>query len=137
LFWFVHLVLGGLTDARMWGRKEDDSEFLAEYTDAFWLGYYTLCPFLIAWFVSMGVPIISLESVLIGFGMSFVWDCVYTKVEYVNWVYPLPLWLIIPNPFSKADTWYGRRIVIGFDTKETMFDFHAFRFLILMLTIIF
>jgi len=121
----------------MWGKKEDDPEWVAEYTDAFWLGYFTLSPFLIAWLVSMGVPILSWESLAIGFGMSVFWDLTFTKIEQGKWVAPIPLWLIIPNPFSKADTWYGRRIVIGFNTVNGMIDFNLFRILILLLTLIF
>jgi hypothetical protein len=134
LFWFVHLVFGALTDSRMWGKKEDDPHWLAEYTDVFWLGYYTLCPF---WIAYIGWELISIESILIGFGMSVFWDLAYSKIEFGKWIVPLPLWLLIPNPFSKGKIWYERRIVIGFDTVERVRDFNLFRILIILLTIIF
>ena len=137
LFWFVHLACGALTDARMWGKKDEDAEWVAEYTDVFWLGYFTLSPLLSAGFVMMGAPILSIESVIIGFGMSAVWDLIYCKAEFGRWIHPLPLWLIIPNPFSKGVNWYQRRIVIGFNTVRTMGMFHLFRFAILLSTLFF
>ena len=134
LFWFIHLLAGALVDSRMWGDKEKDPHWLAEYTDLFWLGYFTLCPF---WIIYVGSDIFTVESAIIGFGMSVVWDLTYSKIEHGKWIVPLPLWLIIPNPFSKADTWYGRRIEIGFKTVGAMRDFNLFRILIVLLTLIF
>lgn len=121
----------------MWGKKEEDAEWIAEYTDVFWLGYFTLCPLLIAGFVSMGVPIFSIKSVVVGFGMSVVWDLIYCRVEFKRWIHPLPLWLIIPNPFSSGANWYQRRIVIGFNNVWTMGAFHLFRVAILLITLYF
>lgn len=126
LFWLIHLTCGALTDSRMWGEKEKDSKFVKDYTDFFWLGWYSILPFIAIWFNQNGADILSVKSALIGFSLSIVWDLLYSKLEYGKWIVPLPLWLIIPTK--------NGRLVIGFNTVGKMIIFDWFRVVILMIT---
>lgn len=129
LFWFFHIACGALTDVRMWNDKNKDPEWIKEYTDLFWLGYFGLCPF---WIALVGSDILTIKSVLVACGMSVVWDLIYSKIEHGDWIVALPYWLILPNPFEKTN-WYEKRIVIGF-TKSQMYIFNAVRLAVLLIT---
>lgn len=130
LFWLIHIVCGALTDSRMWNDKNKDPEWVKEYTDIFWLAYFGLCPF---WIAYVGSDILTIKSVLIAFGMSVVWDLIFSKIEYGKWVVALPYWLILPNPFEKKN-WYEKRIVIGF-TETQMYIFNTVRIAGLITTV--
>ena len=132
LFWLVHIVCGALIDARMWGVKENDNLFIQKYTDVYWLGYFALVAFLPAYLYSIGVVILSWKSLLIGCGMSVVWDLIFVKNESGVWIKPIPIWLTIPIPFYSAGSWYKERIVIGFKTLPGMIAFHSIRVIVLI-----
>lgn len=128
LFWLIHLSFGALTDSRMWGEKKDDPNWLKRYTDIFWLGWYCLSPFVVAWLALRGVPILSIQSAIAGFGLSVAWDMIYSKVEHGQWIYPLSVWLDIPTP-------WGRK-VIGFKTMTSMLYFDLFRMYLIYVSLI-
>lgn len=126
LVWFIHLSDGALIDARTWGVKEKDPEWLAKYYDIIWLVYYVVGIFLLwFWFFNSyfnsDIPFLSFVGMnaLAGFGVSVFWDLIYSKIEHGVWIYPLKLWFIIPTPRG--------RIPIGFDTEKKMLIFDIIR----------
>ncbi len=136
IVWFIVLSLGSLIDARMWGKKEDDPLWIKKYTDIFWLGGYTvICPLLFMYIgynrniIAESLSQFIFYNILVGFSMSVFWDLFYSKIEHKNWIVPLPLWLIIPNPFSQKD------IIVGFNTNKSVTYFHLLRLFILIVSI--
>lgn len=124
-FWFVHILFGSFVDARLWHDKDKDPVWLKDWFDIFWLGWFAFVPFVAAY---VGLDMLTFKSVLIAFGMSIIWDLVYSKIEHGEWIVALPLWFILPNPF-------GERIVIGFDTVKKMVIFNIVRIAVLILTL--
>lgn len=136
LFWFLHMSCGWMIDARMWGDKNKDAAFIKQYIDVYWLFWYNYGS-LITWTVSFiywlsslipiysvqqivtALPVFVMYNVLVQFGMSVMWDVGFTKHEKGVWVEAIPIWLAIPNPFSKHPDPLQRRWVIGF-TKIQM-----------------
>lgn len=133
LFWFLHVMCGWMVDARMWGEKEKDAAFLKQYIDVYWLGWYAVLPFAAVWFNNNGADLFSLQSLFVAIGMSVIWDLGFTKNEYGDWVKDLPVWLSIPNPFSKKADPLLRRWVISF-TKKQMYWLNGLRVLLLAIT---
>lgn len=133
IFWAYHTPIGSMIDMRLWHDKSKDAVWLQEYFD-FWLVYWACSPFLTQFLIQQGMDLFQWKSVLIAFGSSVLWDLGFSKHEYGKWIVALPLWLIIPNPFSKKQTWYERRIVIGF-TEKQMYYFNALRVSVLIGTL--
>ena len=134
LFWLFHIVCGALCDGKMWNKKEDDPKWTAQWISVYWLGWVAVIPFLTAYLVQIGVPILSWQSFAVASGMSVVWDLIYCKHESGVWVRDLPRWLTIPNPFKKEGRYEDRTIIIGFDRKHLII-FNWQRVIILILSI--
>lgn len=126
IFFAIHIPVGMFIDMRLWGEKEKDSTFVKEYFDL-WLVYWAVIPFLTAFFISLGMDLFQWKTALIMFGMSAVWDLGYSKHEHGEYFAPLPYWFILPNPFSKGETWRDRRILIGPTTRRARIIFDAIR----------
>jgi hypothetical protein len=145
------MVCGLLIDARMYGDKKKDHPLQETFCDVYWLGWYAFMPYITTFLYSIGVPILSWQSVLTQFGMSVVWDLgfVWLESQRTIWVAPLPKWLTIPNILGK--TWTSdlpflkeflewifvkhyepstKRFIIGFTKKQLMY-FHLFRVCVL------
>ena len=135
LFWFFNITCGALIDSRMWGNKEEDYYYVKWLTDVYWLGWFAVTPFLIAYLCSIGVEILSWKSFLIACGMSAWWDLLFVKNETKStWVRAIPIWLTIPNPFKRSENVYDNRWVIGF-TATQMWYFNGIRILLLITTL--
>ena len=121
----------------MWGVKSEDYDWVQQYTDLYWLGWVAVTPFAVAYLQTHGVDLLTWHSFFIACGMSVWWDLLFVKNESKVWIRPIPIWLTIPNPFSKKENPLERRWIIGFDTMTKMIAFHSIRVFILIGTFIF
>jgi xanthine/uracil permease len=120
----------------MWGDRSKDFGWQSQWVDVYWLGWFVLFSVIIA--NQIPVDLFTVKSFLIGFGVSVIWDLIFVYVESQGqeWVAPLPKWVTIPNPFSKAENPLDRRWIIGF-TKKQLTYFHYLRLAILLIGIIY
>jgi hypothetical protein len=135
IFWTVHLTCGALIDCKMWGDRSKDYGWQKQYIDVYWLYWFVLSVIIAN---QIPVDLFTVKSFLIGFGVSVIWDLIFVYIESQGkeWVAPIPKWVTIPNPFSKAENPLDRRWIIGF-TKKQLIAFHFLRLAILPIGIIY
>jgi len=130
LFWFVNIACFALCDGKMWNRKEDDPAWTNRWIHIYWLGWVAVSPFLLAYLVGIGVPVLSWKSLMVAAGLSVVWDLIYCQHEDGVWVRDVLHWLKVPIPFTEK-VW-----LIGFDRKHLIiFNWERFALLIVSLFI--
>ena len=148
-------ILGPMIDARMWGNKEEDPQWLKDNTDYIWLGGWNILQPLM-WFTLgffAGIDYITnfihhllyyyTMILLMMFGNSVFWDAIFFKIESNVWVRQIRLWTKLCIPFFKISSRTFNRIfsiednslVIGFNTVEDMKRYNIFRIIFLLVII--
>ena len=129
--WFIAVCFGGVIDALMWGKKENDPKWLQDWTDFFWLtSYNVIVP---ALFIGLGfafahsfypLELFIIKNIFIAFGMSIFWDLIFTRIERGVWIDDIPKWTY----------WKALNFNISF-TKAEMITFNIIRVLFLLISI--
>lgn len=149
--WFLFCLLGSFIDARLWGAQSEDPLWLRKNFDWFWLillpGIFWITDD-IGWVVRnfwidhyngnvwIAWEMCKAHSLIVGLGMSVVWDLSYSKIEHKKWIVALPIWLTIPAFWRKTTNETDSRLVIGW-TRRQMYVLDAVRVCILIASLVF